>query len=189
MSIVHAVLKGARRRLVRIGASGLLVAGALVLLATIGWGSAAQANPLDHAGPATRSSQAEEPSPAPFPFDETDCGPPSEEIPGPPPWLIVVGQPMSDSWLMCYVKRDFEGQTFFFEQWGEIRKTSFQGYPVECWTPEADEDWPWQRTDGIVAQVYGWNLDRTQYVRFTYRIQLDGDYINNCEQEILPTPS
>ncbi len=49
--------------------------------------------------------------------------------------------------------------------------------------------WLARHADGIVAEVYGWNLDRTQYVRFAYRIQLDGDYINNCRQEILPTPS
>src|SRR4051794_29738049 len=36
-----------------------------------------------------------------FPFNDGDCGPPSDSIPGPPPQLIVVGQPMSDSWLMC----------------------------------------------------------------------------------------
>jgi hypothetical protein len=46
-----------------------------------------------------------------------------------------------------------------------------------------------QQTSGIVAQVYGWNLDRTQYVRFTYRIQDDGDYINNCNQQILAAPN
>lgn len=125
---------------------------------------------------------------APFPFDDADCGPPSEEIPAPPPREIVVGRPMSDSWLMCYMRRDFEGQTFFFERWGEIRKTQFEGYPVECWTPEAGPDWTGRRTDIIVAEVSGLNLDRTQLVRFTYRIQLDGDYINNCRQEILPTP-
>jgi len=123
---------------------------------------------------------------AAFPFDEADCGPPSTTIPGPPPNLIVVGQPMSDSWLMCYLKQDLEGQTFSFDRWGEVRKTPFRGYPVECWTPEAAPDWTGRRTNGIVAQVYGWNLDHTQYVRFSYRIQLDGDYINNCQQEILP---
>jgi hypothetical protein len=123
-----------------------------------------------------------------FPFDEADCGPASENIPGPPPRLIVVGQPMSDSWLMCYLKRDFEGQTFFFDRWGDARKTSFRGYPVECWNAEADPGAGGRRTDGIVAEVYGWNLDHTQYVRFTYRIQMDGDYINNCHQEILPAP-
>ena len=128
-----------------------------------------------------------EPSPA-FPFDAADCGPPSTTIPGPPPELIVVGRAMSDSWLMCYIKQDFEGQTYSFDHWGEARKTSFQGYPVECWVHEADPDWRGRSTDGIVAQAYGWNLDHTQYVRFTYRIQLDGDYINNCGQEILPTP-
>jgi hypothetical protein len=123
-----------------------------------------------------------------FPFDESECGPPSESIPGPPPQLIVVGQPMSDSWLMCYLKRDLEGQTFFFDRWGETRKTAFRGYPVECWNAEADPGAGGRHTDGIVAQIYGWNLDHTQYVRFTYRIQLDGDYINNCQQEILPAP-
>jgi len=45
-----------------------------------------------------------------------------------------------------------------------------------------------RQTLGIVAQVYGWNLDHTQFVRFTYRIQQDGDYINNCSQEILAAP-
>lgn len=123
-----------------------------------------------------------------FPFDDKDCGPPSTTIPGPPPELIVVGQPMSDSWLMCYIKRDFEGQTFSFARWGERYRTGFQGYPVECVNPEIDPVLSGQQTPGIVAQVYGWNLDHTQYVRFTYRIQLDGDYINNCNQEILATP-
>lgn len=123
-----------------------------------------------------------------FPFNPGECGPPSTTIPGPPPHLIVVGQPMSDSWLMCYIQRDFEGQTFSFERWGEAYKAAFRGYPVECWNQEIDPGLGGRLTDGIVAQVYGWNLDRTQYVRFTYRIQMDGDYINNCGQEILPTP-
>ena len=95
---------------------------------------------------------------------------------------------MSESWLMCYIKQDFEGQTFFFERWGEAYRAAFRGYPVECWNEEVDPATGGRLTEGIVAQVYGWNLDRTQYVRFTYRIQLDGDYINNCQQEILPTP-
>jgi hypothetical protein len=123
-----------------------------------------------------------------FPFDEGDCGPPSTTIPGPPPETIVVGQPMSDSWLMCYIKRDFEGQTFSFERWGESYHAAFRGYPVECWNEEIDPALGGRQTPGIVAQIYGWNLDHTQFVRFTYRIQLDGDYINNCQQEILPTP-
>jgi hypothetical protein len=137
--------------------------------------------------PARAAAPAAEPGPS-FPFDAGDCGPPSTTIPGPPPDLIDVGRAMSDSWLMCYIKQDFEGQTFSFDRWGEARKTSFQGYPVECWTPEAGPDWQGRRTEGIVAEAYGWNLDHTQYVVFTYRIQLDGDYINNCHQEILPTP-
>jgi hypothetical protein len=123
-----------------------------------------------------------------FTFDESDCGPPSTTIPGPPPELIVVGQQMSDSWLMCYIKRDFEGQTFSFERWGERYRAAFRGYPVECWNQEIDPALGGRQTPGIVAQIYGWNLDHTQFVRFTYRIQLDGDYINNCRQEILPTP-
>jgi hypothetical protein len=123
-----------------------------------------------------------------FPFDEGDCGPPSTTIPGPPPELIAVGQPMSDSWLMCYIKRGFEGQTFSFERWGESYHAAFRGYPVECWNQEIDPALGGRQTMGIVAQIFGWNLDHTQFVRFTYRIQLDGDYINNCEQEILPTP-
>ncbi|HYU17213.1 MAG TPA: hypothetical protein VEQ11_00795 [Chloroflexota bacterium] len=94
---------------------------------------------------------------------------------------------MSDSWLLCYVKRDFEGQDFHFSSWGDVRHTAFRGYPVECWNAE-DPSWPGRRTDGIVAQLYGVNRDGTQYVRFTYRIQVDGDYINNCRQEILDQP-
>ena len=123
-----------------------------------------------------------------FPFNHGECGPPSTTIPGPPPQLIDVGKPMSDSWLMCYIQRDFEGQTFSFERWGEAYKAAFRGYPVECWNQEIDPAVGGRLTDGIVAKIYGWNLDHTQYVRFTYRIQLDGDYINNCGQEILPTP-
>lgn len=123
-----------------------------------------------------------------FPFTRDECGPPSTTIPGPPPQLIEVGRPMSDSWLMCYIQRDFEGQTFSFERWGEAYKAAFRGYPVECWNQEADPAVGGRLTDGIVAQIYGWNLDHTQFVRFTYRIQLDGDYINNCRQEILPIP-
>jgi len=124
----------------------------------------------------------------PLALDDSDCGPPSTTIPGPPPNLIVVGQPMRGSWLLCYMKQDLEGQTFSFDRWGEVRETSFRGYPVECWTQEADAGWAGRRTPGIVAQMFGWNLDHTQYVRFTYRIQLDGDYINNCQQEILEAP-
>lgn len=123
-----------------------------------------------------------------FPFEDNDCGPPSTTIPGPPPELIAVGQPMSDSWLMCYIKRDFEGQTFSFERWGERYRAAFRGYPVECWNQEIDPAMVGRQTPGIVAQVYGWNLDHTQFVRFTYRIQQDGDYINNCKQEILAAP-
>lgn len=137
--------------------------------------------------PVRAAALSDEPAPA-FPFDQADCGPPSTTIPGPPPELIEVGRTMSDSWLMCYMKQDFEQQTYFFDRWGEARKTSFRGYPVECWTREADPGWTGRGTEGIIAELYGWNLDRTQYVRFTYRIQLDGDYINNCHQEILPTP-
>ncbi|MCC7368093.1 MAG: hypothetical protein IT306_06715 [Chloroflexi bacterium] len=123
-----------------------------------------------------------------FPFTPGECGPPSTTIPGPPPELIAVGKPMSDSWLMCYIQRDFEGQTFSFAHWGEAYKAMFRGYPVECWNQEVDPATGGRQTEGIVAQIYGWNLDHTQYVRFTYRIQLDGDYINNCKQEILPAP-
>ena len=141
---------------------------------------------LAPAAQANASGPLAAPDGAAFPFDASDCGPPSTTIPGPPPSSIVVGQPMNDSWLMCYLKQDIEGQTFSFDHWGEVRKTSFRGYPVECWNAEADPAAGGKQTNGIVAQLYGWNLDHTQYVRFTYRIQLDGDYINNCQQEILP---
>jgi hypothetical protein len=156
-------------------AIGRLAAPALVL--TLALTSAASASA---SGPQASAENA------PFPFDDGDCGPPSTTIPGPPPNLIVVGQPMKDSWLMCYMKQDIEGQTFSFDRWGEVRKASFRGYPVECWTPEGEPAAGGRQTNGIVAQLFGWNLDHTQYVRFTYRIQLDGDYINNCQQEILP---
>src|SRR5262249_15998165 len=106
---------------------------------------------------------------APFAFDDADCGPPSTTIPGPPPNLIVVGQAMKDCWLMCYMRQDIEGQTFSFDKWGDVRKASFRGYPVECWTPEVDPAAGGRQTNGIVAELYGWNLDHTQYVRFTYR--------------------
>jgi hypothetical protein len=155
------------------------VAGAVLLTAALA--VTLVATPMAGAAPSA------EPAPA-FPFDPGDCGPPSTTIPGPPPELIDVGHPMKDSWLMCYIKQDFEGQTYFFDRRGEARKTAFRGYPVECWTREADPGWQGRRTEGIVAEAYGWNLDRTQYVRFSYRIQLDGDYINNCGQEIMPTP-
>ena len=141
---------------------------------------------LGPAAPASASTALVTSDNASFSFDDGDCGPPSTTIPGPPPSLIVVGQAMKDSWLMCYMKQDIEGQTFSFDRWGEVRKASFRGYPVECWTPEIDPTSGGRQTNGIVAQLYGWNLDHTQYVRFTYRIQLDGDYINNCRQEIPP---
>ena len=198
LSFVHMMLRagqgrpvsiGVQRRLVSITAAGLLLAVAAALPAVAGGSPAEQSGRPGYAGTVTELRADEQPASSPFPFDDADCGPPSEAIPGPPPWLIVVGRPMSDSWLMCYVKQDLEGQTYFFDGWGEIRRASFRGYPDECWTPEADAGWSGRRTDGTIAQVYGWNLDRTQYVRFTYRIQLDGDYINNCHQEILPTPS
>jgi hypothetical protein len=157
----------------------------MLLLAAVGLVAVtvvASASPAASAG-------APPPEDAPaFTFAENDCGPPSEEIPGPPPWLIVVGRPMSDSWLMCYIKRDFQGQDFHFGHWGKAGHTSFEGYPVECWTSEAGPGWTGRRTSGIIAQVYGRNRGGEQLVRFTYQIQLDGDYINNCRQEILEQP-
>ena len=114
-----------------------LVRAALSLVLTLGL-VLAIATPLALSAAASPLQAA--PPDAPFPFDDADCGPPSTTIPGPPPNLIVVGQPMSDSWLMCYLRQDLEGQTFSFDHWGEIRKTPFRGYPVECWTPEAAPD-------------------------------------------------
>ena len=141
-------------------------------------------------GPLTAHAAQEAPTAAQqsFPFDDSDCGPPAEEIPGPPPWLIAVGRPMSYSWLMCYIKQDFEGQDFRFGSWGEVRRAFFRGYPVECWNEEADSASGGRVTNGIIAQVIGTNRGGEQLVRFTYRIQLDGDYINNCAQEILAQP-
>jgi hypothetical protein len=173
---VYSLVKGSRtapgsRRLLTLAA----VLSSLIMLALALPSAPALSAPMQEGSPT-------------FPFDDHDCGPPSTTIPGPPPELIDVGKPMHDSWLMCYLKRDFEGQTFFFDRWGEAYKAAFRGYPVECWNAEIDPAAGGRQTPGIVAQVYGWNLDHTQYVRFTYRIQLDGDYINNCRQEILPGP-
>ncbi len=167
----------------------VLLAVWICALSAMPWSSARAGEVGVPAWPSWREEYSPPPAPPPaFSFDDSDCGPPAEEIPGPPPRLIVVGQPMSYSWLMCYIKQDFEGQDYRFKGWGEIRLTSFQGYPVECWTAEAAPGWNGRRTDGIVAQVYGTNRDGAQFVRFTYRIQLDGDYINNCQQEILAQP-
>ncbi|MFN8523779.1 MAG: hypothetical protein U0821_11835 [Chloroflexota bacterium] len=114
-----------------------------------------------------------------------NCGPPSDSIPGPPPRLIQVGKAMSDTWLLCYIRQDFEGQDYQFRDWGEVRRTAFRGYPVECWNAESPAGATARTTDGLVAAVLGVNRDGTQSVRFSYRIQLDGDYINLCRTEIL----
>jgi hypothetical protein len=117
--------------------------------------------------------------------DDARCGPPSTTIPGPPPSLIKVGERMSDTWLLCYIRHDLQGQDYRFTGWGDMRSTGFRGYPVECWNVEVNPSLPGLVTPGLVVQVLGLNRDGTQSVRFTYRIQLDGDYINNCRQEIL----
>src|SRR5215218_3483660 len=112
-----AIRAATRRHPARRVARALLLIAALAVMLV--------ATPMAGAAPSTEPGST-------FPFDPGDCGPPSTTIPGPPPELIEVGHPMKDSWLMCYIKQDFEGQTYFFDRWGEARKTAFRGYPVEC---------------------------------------------------------
>jgi hypothetical protein len=149
---------------------------ATALAATVAMPAFLNGTPVVQAEPAPQSIQVPDGAP-------TDCGPPSEDIPGPPPWAINVGQPMSEAWLMCYVWQDMEGQDFIPERFGDVRETVFDGYPVECWNaelgPGADG------TPGLVVPIYVHNRTWEQYILFTYRIQLDGDYINNCDHEFL----
>ena len=112
-----------------------------------------------------------------------DCGPPSTTIPGPPPEVIAVGTPMPDEWLLCYIWHDIEGQDYDPQHFGNIQLVRFQGYPVECWNSISNGAGP--STEGIEAEVYAAGDEGRQNVRFVYRIQLDGDYINNCAQELL----
>jgi hypothetical protein len=53
------------------------------------------------------------------------------------------------------------------------------------WNEEVSSGTPGLVTEGMVVEIYAYNRGGEQYVRFTYRIQLDGDYINNCTQQIL----
>lgn len=108
------------------------------------------------------------------------CGPPSTTIPGPPPEIINVGSPMPDAWLLCYIWHDIEGQDYKPQWIGEAGHLWFEGYPVECWNAISD-GWG---TEGIQAEVFATGDEGRQTVRFVYRIQLDGDYINNCAQEL-----
>jgi hypothetical protein len=108
------------------------------------------------------------------------CGPPSTTIPGPPPELILVGQPMSDEWLLCYVWHDIQGQDYAPQRFGDVSHVTFAGYPVECGNAISDGT----GTPGIQAEIFATGDQGRQLVRFVYRIQLDGDYINNCVQEL-----
>jgi hypothetical protein len=114
-----------------------------------------------------------------------DCGPPSDDVPGPPPRLIRVGQPMQDSWLLCYAWRDIEAQDYLPDRFGEVYRAWFQGYPVECQNRELTGPGGGQTTEGLVIPIYAFNRGRDQRILFTYRIQRDGDYINNCGQDLL----
>lgn len=110
-----------------------------------------------------------------------ECGPPSTTIPGPPPELISVGQPMAEEWLRCYVWHDIEGQDYKPRELSEVQKLFFQGYPVECVNPVSEEG----GTEGLIVVIIASGDEGRQTVRFTYRIQMDGDYINNCGQELI----
>lgn len=112
-----------------------------------------------------------------------DCGPPSTTIPGPPPEVIAVGTPMPEEWLLCYIWHDIEGQDYDPQHFGDIQHVEFQGYPVECWNSLSTG--AGMSTEGVQAEVYATGDEGRQSVRFVYRIQLDGDYINNCAQELL----
>jgi hypothetical protein len=108
-----------------------------------------------------------------------ECGPPSTTIPGPPPEIIRVGQPMPESWLRCYVWQDLIGQDYAPEAFESVDHVYFRGYPVECWNALGST------TEGLILRLLAWGDQGRQHVRFTYRIQMDGDYINNCAQEII----
>jgi hypothetical protein len=110
----------------------------------------------------------------------SECGPPSTTIPGPPPEIIRVGQPMPESWLRCYVWQDIQGQDYMPEAFESVERTSFLGYPVECWNAFG------LGTEGLLLRILARGDQGRQHVRFTYRIQMDGDYINNCVQELIP---
>jgi hypothetical protein len=116
-----------------------------------------------------------------------ECGPPSDaDTAEAPASAIVIGRAMPDSWLLCYVWRGVEFLDYHPDRFGEVRRTAFEGYPVECWNAEVAGSLPDRVTEGLIAEVFAFNRGYEQYVRFTYRIHLDGDYINNCAQEILP---
>jgi hypothetical protein len=109
-----------------------------------------------------------------------ECGPPSTTIPGPPPEIISVGSRMLNPWLLCYIWHDIQGQDYQPRYFGDLQRVTFEGYPVECWNRVSDD----RGTEGIQAEVFATGDEGRQTVRFVYRIQLDGDYINNCAQEL-----
>lgn len=109
-----------------------------------------------------------------------DCGPPSTTIPGPPPELISVDQPMPGSWLLCYIWQDIEAQDYRPDRFGEVRQVRFEGYPGECGSGISEDG----DTEGLEAEIFAFGDNGLQYVRFVYRMQLDGDYIHNCAQEL-----
>jgi hypothetical protein len=92
---------------------------------------------------------------------------------------------MSEAWLLCYVWRDIESQDYVPVRFGEARRTLFQGYPVECSNAEPASTGAGRATEGLVVQVFATNRGGEQRVLFTYRIQNDVDYINNCAQAIV----
>jgi hypothetical protein len=92
----------------------------------------------------------------------------------------VVGQAMQDEWLLCYIWHDIQGQDYVPQRLGEVSRVNFEGYPVQCGNNITDGS----GTPGIQAEIFATGDEGRQLVRFVYRIQLDGDYINNCAQEL-----
>jgi len=87
---------------------------------------------------------------------------------------------MPDEWLLCYIWHDIEGQDYQPQYFGDVQHYIFEGYPVECWNGITDGG----GTEGIQGELFATGDEGRQTVKFTYRIQLDGDYINNCAQEL-----
>jgi hypothetical protein len=87
---------------------------------------------------------------------------------------------MPYEWLLCYIWHDIQGQDYAPQWFGDVAETTFEGYPVECWNNFTD-GWG---TSGIEVEIYATGDEGRQLVRFVYRIQSDGDYINNCAQEL-----
>jgi hypothetical protein len=91
-----------------------------------------------------------------------------------------VGRSMPDEWLLCYMWHDIQGQDYAPQRFGDVYQVAFAGYPVGC----GNEITGGAGTPGIQAEIFATGDEGRQIVRFVYRMQLDGDYINNCAQEL-----